>query len=159
MRKSNLYLIAFFITAILFAGTFFQSGSTYAEESGLVTVQSKESFDQTVKDLRQYISKNGMMVLSEINQGKVLSMTGLSLNAISLFVGNPQIGNKLFSADRGVGIAVPVRLNIYENTDGKTYISYVKPTDQLSGFKEDAVKKIANMLDKKLGMLTGMVSK
>ncbi len=159
MRKTNLSLLAFFIAAILFAGSLFQSGSTYAKEAGLVTVQSKESFDQTVKDLRQLISKNGMMVLSELNQGKVLSMTGLSLNAISLFVGNPQIGNKLFSADRGVGIAVPVRLNIYENTDGKTYVSYVKPTDQLSDFKAEAVQKISKMLDQKFEQLTGMISR
>jgi len=159
MRKLNLNLAAIAIATFIIAGTFTKSGEVNAQTTGPVTVQSKESFDQTLKDLKQIISQNGMMVLSEIDQGKILSMTGLSLNAHSLFVGNPTIGNKLFSANRGVGIAVPVRLNIYENNDGKTYVSYVKPSNQLSSFKEDAIQNTAKMLDQKFEQLTGMISK
>ncbi len=158
MRKLNLKLAAI-VMAILFTGAFTQYSKVYAQTAEPVTVQSKESFDKTLSDLKQMISQNGMMVLSEIDQGKILSMTGLSIKAHSLFVGNPTIGNKLFSADRGVGIAVPVRLNIYENKDGKTYVSYVKPSAQLSSFKEDVIQKTAQMLDQKLKKLTGMISK
>ncbi len=100
-----------------------------------------------------------MMVLSVIKQGKILSMTGLSLKAVSLFVGNPQVGKKLFSANRGVGIAVPIRLNIYKNSDGKTYINFVNPSFQLRSFKNKRIRKIAMMLDQKLAKLTKMMSK
>lgn len=159
MKKFNLSLAAFFFAVMLFAGAFSQSGSLLAEDNGLVTVQSKQSFDNTVKEIRELVAKNGMMVLSELNQGKVLSMTGLNVNAISLFVGNPQVGNKLFSADHGVGIAVPVRVNIFEGTDGNTYVNYVKPSFQLASFKNDKIQMIAQKLDEKLAMLTGMLSK
>jgi len=159
MRKLNPGYAALLILTFLFAGSFTRGSELAAQTSGVVTVQSKESFDQTVKDLKQLVSQNGMMVLAEINQGKILSMTGLSLNAQSLFLGNPQLGNKLFSEDRGVGIAVPVRLNIYENKDGKTYVSYVKPTDQLSSFKEEEIQKTGKMLDQKFEKLTGMISR
>jgi uncharacterized protein (DUF302 family) len=135
-----------------------QPSRLLAQDNSFRTVQSKASFDQTVKNLRQLVSKNGMMVLSELNQGNVLSMTGLKLNAISLFVGNPNIGKKLFTADRGVGIVVPVRVNIYENTDGKTYVGYFKPSAQLARFKNENIRKIAKMLDEKLAKLTGMLS-
>ena len=159
MRKLNLSLAAIAIATFIIAGSFTKSGEVNAQTTGPVTVQSKESFDQTLKDLKQIISQNGMMVLSEIDQGKILSMTGLSLNAHSLFVGNPTIGNKLFTADRGVGIAIPVRLNIYENKDGKTYVSYFKPSDQLSSFKDEVIQNTAKMLDQKFEQLTGMISK
>jgi uncharacterized protein (DUF302 family) len=159
MKKFNFSLAALLFAVILFSGTLLQSNQLFAENSGVVTVQSKQSFDNTVKEVRELVAKNGMMVLSELNQGKVLSMTGLSINAISLFVGNPQVGNKLFSADRGVGVAVPVRLNIYEGTDGKTYVNYVKPSDQLATFKNDKIQIIAQKLDEKLEMLTGMLTK
>lgn len=135
-----------------------QSSRLFAQNNSLRTVQSKAAFDQTVKNLRQLVSKNGMMVLSELNQGNVLSMTGLKLNAVSLFVGNPNIGKKLFTADRGVGIVVPVRVNIYENTNGKTYVSYFKPSAQLAGFNNENIRKIAKMLDEKLAKLTDMLS-
>jgi uncharacterized protein (DUF302 family) len=152
------HLAKMFLFAMLFAGMSFQSSGLKAQESDLVTVKSKSSFDQTVEQLKQMVSQNGMMVLSELNQGKVLSMTGLQLNAISLFVGNPTIGKQLFSADRAVGVAIPVRVNIYENSDGKTYVSYVKPTQQLAPFKNENIQKIAKMLDEKLAKLTGMLS-
>ncbi len=159
MKRFNISLAAFLFAVILFAGAFGQSSRLLAADNGIVTVQSKQSFDNTVQEIRELVSKNGMMVLSELNQGKVLSMTGLSINAISLFVGNPQVGNKLFSANHGVGIAVPVRLNIYEGTDGKTYVNYVKPSVQLASFKNDKIQMIAEKLDGKLAMLTGMISK
>jgi uncharacterized protein (DUF302 family) len=156
MKRLNVILTAVFF-ALLFTGTFTQSGETFAAGTNPVTVQSKYSFANTVSEVRKLVKQNGMMVLSEINQGKILSMTGLSVNAVSLFVGNPQIGNKLFSADHGVGIAVPVRLNIYNGTDGKTYVNYVKPSDQLDSFKNEKIQMIAQKLDKKLSMLTGML--
>ena len=58
-----------------------------------------------------------------------------------------------------VGVAVPVRVNVYEDTDGKTYVNYVKPSDQLAPFKNDEITNTSKMLDEKLGMLTGMLSK
>jgi len=133
--------------------------SVQAQSADLVTVQSGKDFEQTVETLRQLISKNDMMVMSEINQGKILSMTGLQLNATSLFVGNPNIGNKLFSADRGVGVTVPVRVNIYESTDGNTYINYVKPSQQLAPFDNEQINKIGTMLDQNLNKMTSMLSK
>ncbi len=144
---------------ILILGIILSTGSLQAQNKDLVTVQSRKNFDQTVEALRQMISKNDMMVMSEINQGKILSMTGLRLNATSLFVGNPNIGNKLFSADKGVGVAVPVRVNVYEASDGHTYINYVKPSQQLVSFDNQQISKIGQMLDQKLHKLTSMLAK
>ena len=146
------------VMVMILLGASAQSSRLLAKDNSLRTVQSKATFDQTVKNLRQLVSKNGMMVLSELNQGNVLSMTGLKLNAITLFVGNPNIGKKLFTADRGVGIVVPVRVNVYENTDGKTYVGYFKPSAQLALFKNENIQKIAKMLDEKLAKLTDMLS-
>ena len=159
MKKLNLSLAVIFLSLLLFAGTFPRSGEVFAEGTSPVTVQSKQNFDNTVSEIRKMVKKNGMMVLSEINQGKILSMTGLTVKAVSLFVGNPQIGNKLFSADHAVGLAVPVRLNVYEGKDGKTYVNYVKPSDQLASYKNNEIQMIAKKLDQKLAMLTGMLSK
>lgn len=159
MRKLNLSLTGFLIAIILFAGSFSQYSQLYAQDNGVITVESKKSFDETVDQLRKLIAKNGMMVLSEINHGKILSMTGLELKGIALFVGNPQIGKQLFTANRGVGLAVPIRVNIYEGTDGKTYVNYVKPSVQFAPFNNDEINKIGGKLDEKLAMLTGMISK
>ena len=147
-----------FVLAVILFGAFTQSNAAVAKDSNLVTVTSKAHFSETVSALRTMVAKNGMMVLSELNQGKILSMTGLKLNAVTLFIGNPNIGKKLFSANPGVGVAIPVRVNIYEGKDGKTHINYVKPSVQLASFKSEVIQKTAAMLDKKLAMLTSMLS-
>ncbi len=158
MKRINLMLVAI-VMVFFFVGSFANSNEAFAQDNGVVTVQSKKSFDDTVNELRQLVAKNGMMVLAEINHGKILSMTGIDVKGISLFVGNPMIGKQLFNANRGVGLAVPIRLNIYEGSDGKTYVNYVKPSEQLASFNSEAISKIAQMLDQKIGMLTGMISK
>lgn len=160
MRRINLGEFAAVLSmALLVAVSFSQTVPAYAQENGLVTVQSKMSFNKTVGTLKRMIAKNGMMVLSELNQGKVMAMTGLKMNDVSLFVGNPTVGHKLFAANRGVGIAVPVRVNVYENTNGRTYVSYVKPSDQLAPFRNKKIDMIADMLTRKLEMMTGMISR
>jgi len=160
MKKSNLSkFVAALALAVLIAGSLIQMSPAYAQDNGLVTVQSKMPYEQTVDHLKQGVAKNGMMVMSEINQGKMLAMTGIKLKAVSLFVGNPTVGNKLFSADRAVGFAVPIRVNVYDDASGNTYISYVKPSSQLSALNNKNVDMIANMLDQKLQMLTGMFAK
>jgi uncharacterized protein (DUF302 family) len=159
MKTKNLMLAAITVIALLFVGPFSNFGKAFAQGKGIVTVQSKLNFEDTESQLRQLIAKNGMMVLSELNQGKILSMTGISVKAISLFVGNPQVGNKLFTENRAVGLVVPVRLNVYEGNDGKTYVNYVKPSFNLSSFNNEKINKIAGSLDQKLAMLTGMIAK
>ncbi len=68
------------------------------------------------------------------------------------------MGNRLFSADKGVGVAVPVRVNIYEATDGNTYINYVKPSQQLAPFNNGQISEIGQMLDENLNKLTSMLA-
>jgi len=130
-----------------------------AQSNGLVKVQSSQDFDKTISSFKKMVSDNGMMVMGEINQGKVLSMTGISVKSHTFFVGNPNVGNKLFSANRAVGAVVPVRVNIFQDTDGNTYVAYFPPSGQLSGLQNEKVNKVAQMLDQKLNKLTGMLGK
>lgn len=124
----------------------------------LVTVKSTKSYDATVEGIKKSVADAGMMVLAEINHGKILSMTGLSLNAQSIFIGNPNVGKEAFTDNKAVGLAIPLRINVYEE-DGTTYINYFTPSGELGNFKGDKVKMIGQELDKKIAMLTGMFGK
>ena len=123
----------------------------------LVSVTSHSSFGQTVSQFKKLVAKNGMMILGTINQGKVMGMAGLRLRSETFFVGNPSMGKKLFSAQKGVGVLIPVRVNIYENNEGKTIVSYLLPSKELGAFHDPMLVKMGMMLDKNLTMMTGML--
>ena len=130
-----------------------------AQDWSLQQVTSAANYNQTVAKVKKLVAKNGMMILGEVNQGKILSMTGLKLKAVSLFIGNPTMGKKILSADPGVGIAIPVRLNIFEGKDGKVYVNYYKPSTQLAAFQSKPVSMAAKILDQTLAKLTSMLTK
>lgn len=122
-----------------------------------VAVTASGSVDQTVSKLRKMVASNGMMVMGELHQGKVLSMTGINVQSETLFVGSPQVGKKLFSADPGVGLVVPVRINVYQNTQGETVVQYIPPSHELDQFHNAKITMIGNMLDQKLKNMTSML--
>ncbi len=125
---------------------------------GQVTVSSNKSFEQVSDAIRSLVAKNGMMVMAEVNQGKMLSMTGLSLNATLYLIGNPTVGKQLFEQTHGVGLYIPLRVFVFSGKDGKTYISYDKPSTLLAQFHNEKVSMIARMLDQKLEGLASMAA-
>jgi uncharacterized protein (DUF302 family) len=157
-RRTKIAGSMFFLLALLL---FAFSHDVRAVTVGInpVEVISSQSFDQTVDKVKTLIAKNDMMVMGEINQGKMLSMTGLKLNGISLIVGNPMVGKKVFSTEPAAGLAIPIRLYIFENRDHKVIISYYKPSELLSQYHDHEVNMIGTMLDQKLEKLTTMASK
>jgi uncharacterized protein (DUF302 family) len=153
IQKSAFALMTVFILTSLFSAPDIQ-----AQQSNLVTVKSVKNFNATVEGIKKGVADAGMMVLAEINHGKILSMTGLTINAESIFIGNPSVGKDAFSENAAVGLAIPLRLNVYEDK-GVTYINYFTPSSELGYFNGEKVKMIGQELDKKIGMLTGMFSK
>lgn len=147
----------FFVLAVVLGFMGFSKPMT-AQSIEPVTVQSAKNFDGTVAALKKAVSGGGMMVLSELDQGNILSMTGISIKVQTFFIGNPNIGKDAFSEDLSVGVAIPVRVNVYEDA-GKTYISYYKPSELLEFSTSKKVKMIGNKMDEKLHSMTSMLSK
>lgn len=123
-----------------------------------VTVASAKSFDQVTAAVKSLVAKNGMMVMAEVDQGKMLSMTGLSLKATLFLVGNPTVGKQLFEQNRAVGLYIPLRVSVYTDSDGKTYVEYDKPSVLLSQFKNEKIAMVGQMLDEKIGGLATMAA-
>ncbi|MDZ4809740.1 MAG: DUF302 domain-containing protein [Bacteroidota bacterium] len=147
--KSKILGLAFIATSLL------SVLNANAQQAKLITVKSVKSFEMTVEGIKKGVADAGMMVLAEINHGKILSMTGLTINAESIFIGNPNVGKDAFSDNMAVGLAIPLRINVYEEKR-VTYINYFAPSSELGYFKGDKVKMIGQELDKKISMLTGM---
>ncbi|MGP8245306.1 MAG: DUF302 domain-containing protein [Bryobacteraceae bacterium] len=134
------------------------AGSNTSFSGDRVTIASDKSFEDVSGAIRSLVAKNGMMVMAEVNQGKMLSMTGLSLKATLFVVGNPTVGKQLFEQDHGVGLYVPLRVFVYTDTSGKTFVSYDRPSAILAQFQNEKIGMVAQMLDQKLDGLASMAA-
>ncbi len=151
MKETRSYRSALAVTAAALLSLSLAPGlKAQANGDLLVRVQAQGSVSQVAGRLKQAVSQNGLMVMGQLNQGKILGMTGAKVESQSFFLGNPQLGKKLFAADEGVGVAVPVRINVYRDGQGHTVISYFKPSEELKAFGSPVLDKMAPMLDQKL---------
>lgn len=144
------------ILSIAAAGLSFGADSTFTGDR--VTVSSDKSFDDVTKAVKALVAKNGMMVMAEVNQGNMLSMAGFSLKATLFIVGNPTVGKQIFEQDRAAGLYVPLRVFVYSDAAGKTFVSYDKPSTILGQFNDQKISMVAQMLDEKIGGLANMAA-
>jgi len=133
------------------------TGASINQTDLAVQVKAMGSVQDVVAKLKNMVHKNGMMVMGDLHQGKVISMVGLDIESESIFIGSAAVGKKLFSANPGAGIAVPVRINVYRDTNGSTIVAYVPPSRILSTYHNPMMNKVAGMMDGKLKMMTGML--
>ena len=141
--------------AALFAA--FVASPATAQEAR-VSIPSNKSFEQTVDAFKTAVSKGGMMVMSTVDQGNMLKMTGLEMKGTLFLVGNPNVGKQVFEHNPAAGLYLPLRVYIYQGSDGKAYLSYDKPSVVLKPFNNASIDQTASMLDQKLDMLTQMVA-
>jgi uncharacterized protein (DUF302 family) len=143
------------LLAALFAA--FAATAAFAQEAR-VSIPSNKTFDQTVEAFKMAVSKGGMMVMSTVDQGNMLKMTGFEMKGTLFLVGNPNVGKQVFEKDPAAGLYLPLRVYIYQGSDRKTYLSYDKPSVVLKPFNNTSIDQTAAMLDQKLDMLTHMVA-
>lgn len=154
--KSKSLLVLF---AALFAVLSAAFASPAVAQDARIALESRRSFEQTVDQFKSAVGQGGMMVMASVDQGNMLSMTGLKLKATLFLVGNPTVGKQLFEQDHGVGLYVPIRVFVTEEKDGQVYLAYEKPSTQLEQFHNPEIDKIAAMLDQKLQNLAQMATR
>src|SRR5579864_724168 len=154
MRKFGALAFSSMLAALLMN---FSASAAMAQEQR-VSIPSNKSFEQTIDAFKTGVSKGGMMIMSTVDQGNMLKMTGLEMKGTLFLVGNPTVGKQVFEKDPAVGLYLPLRVYIYQGSDGKAYLSYDKPSVVLKPFNNPSIDQTAGMLDQKLDMLTHMVA-
>lgn len=133
--------------------------NTEIQKVRFVQTTSKSSYADTVSALKQSISKNGLMVLENLNQAKVLETKGLQLKgAQSFFAGNPAVGKNFFKINAGVGAYLPVRIYVWVDKNEKTQVGYYQPTTVLKTINSE-FQKPGSKVDEKVSMIVKQATK
>jgi uncharacterized protein (DUF302 family) len=97
-------------------------------QDGLITLSSHYSAHDTVERLLAAIAKRNMTGFARIDHAAGAASAGLSLRPTDLVIfGNPQGGTALMQDRQPAGIDLPLKALVWQDADGKVWLSYNDP--------------------------------
>ncbi|GAB1544339.1 hypothetical protein NUACC21_70150 [Scytonema sp. NUACC21] len=113
-------------------------------------VLASKSWDEFREAIASKIGSSGLMTFTKIDHGSLMSLASQGVKAKLYVIGNPLIAKQMLEQNLGVGLYVPLRLFVYEDQEGRTQITYDKPSSLLKEFQNEKISAVAQMLDRKL---------
>ena len=96
---------------------------------GLTTIRSRFGAKETMNRLEAEIRAHGMNVFDRIDHAAGAAEAGLELRPTELIIfGNARGGTPLMQSAQTVGIDLPLKALVWEDTAGKTWLSYNEPS-------------------------------
>jgi uncharacterized protein (DUF302 family) len=109
--------------------------------------------EEVRKKIEAMAGPSGFMLFRASDHGALLRIVGQKKKAIQYLLGNPLIAIQMTQHDIRSSLYAPLRVLIYENSDGKTCVEYDKPSSLFGQFGNAKVTEVATMLDRKLEQL------
>jgi uncharacterized protein (DUF302 family) len=96
--------------------------------SGLTTIASAHDPRMTLERLTAAIAAKGMSVMARIDHAGAAATVGLPLRPTEVVIfGNPRGGTGLMQAVQTIGIDLPLKMLVWQDEAGKTWLSYNEP--------------------------------
>jgi uncharacterized protein (DUF302 family) len=91
----------------------------------------------------------GLVALSRLDQGALLSLEGEPLEATLYLVGNPIVAREVTRHEPAAALYAPFRVAVYRDTTG-VHIAYDKPSSIFASLDSSGIDVIAVELDDKI---------
>src|SRR5258705_1432313 len=96
---------------------------------GIITKASNHSVEQTVAKLTGLLHTKGITLFAQVDHSGQAAKVGMSMPPTTLLIfGNPKAGNPLMLAAPSVAIDLPLKILVWEDTQGRVWLSYNSPT-------------------------------
>jgi len=94
-------------------------------ENGIVTIPSNHSVDATVEKLEGMLRAKSVTLFTLVDHSGEAAKVGLAMPPTKLLIfGNPKAGTPLMLAAPSSAIDLPLKLLVWEDTQGKVWIAY-----------------------------------
>lgn len=123
-----------------------EKSMTVQLETGIATILSHRSVDQTVEKLETILQAKGVKLFTVIDHSGEAEKAGLHMHPTKLLIfGNPKAGTPLMVATPSVAIDLPLKILVSEDAAGKVWISYNTPAylQARHGFPQEMLHNIA----------------
>jgi uncharacterized protein (DUF302 family) len=94
----------------------------------LVTLASRHSAAETVKRLKSLLNQKKIDLFAHIDHAAAAKKVGLSLRPTEVLIfGNPRAGTPLMQSSQTIGLDLPLRVLVWEDENGYTWLTYRRP--------------------------------
>src|ERR1700739_2066867 len=92
---------------------------------GLITLRSNYSPKNTMDRLEAEVKAKGLTVFVHVDHAAGAAAVGLPLRPTDLLIfGNAKGGTPLMQANQEIGIALPLKILVWQDQPGTTWVSY-----------------------------------
>jgi len=115
-------------------------------DTGIVSILSNHSVDQTVDKLQGILNAKGVKLFALVDHSGEAEKAGLSMPPTKLLIfGNPKAGTPLMIASPGIAIDLPLKILVAEDSGGQVRISWNSPAylQARHGLPQELLQNIA----------------
>jgi uncharacterized protein (DUF302 family) len=117
-------------------------------QDGRITFTSKAPFAKVAEALEKAIADQNMGLVCHANAQKGAAARGVNLAGNQVFmVFRNDFAVRIINAAPEAGFEAPIRIYLYENSDGTATLTYIKPSAILRPYTQPEVGKVAAELD------------
>jgi uncharacterized protein (DUF302 family) len=103
-------------------------GSNVMTPDGLITSGSEFDPHETMDRVAAAVAKRGITILARIDHAAAAAKVGLKLRPTEVLIfGNPVTGTPLMQAAQTIGIDLPLKMLVWQDEAGKTWLAYNDP--------------------------------
>jgi uncharacterized protein (DUF302 family) len=99
-----------------------------ASTNGIIDVESHHSVDETVERLREILAAKAVTLFALVDHSGEAAKAGLVMRPTKLLIfGSPKAGTPVMLAAPSIAIDLPLKILVWEDADGKAWVSYNAP--------------------------------
>ncbi len=99
-----------------------------AMNNGIVDKPTNHSVDETVEKLKGILQSKGVTLFATVDHSGEAAKVGMKMPPTKLLIfGSPKAGTPLMLASPSVAIDLPLKILIWEDAQGKAWLSYNSP--------------------------------
>lgn len=111
-------------------------------------LSSSRSFDEYTEEMESLAGRSNLIEVAFLNWGKVLTLAEVPMKAKLFVIGNPVTARKLLEAGGPeVGLYLPTKIYVYEDASGVTHVSYDRFGPIMEQHQNEALSKVAAVID------------
>jgi uncharacterized protein (DUF302 family) len=104
----------------------------------IVRVEATGDLMEVMHELELAVSEAGATIFARVPHSEGAKSVDMQLNDAELLIfGNPQLGTPALQQDILAGLVLPLRMLVYTDNDGQTWIAYEEVEDMFEDFDID----------------------